>query len=61
MRKAKNNNGLRRRDFLTTGLALATGGAVISVTEEATGAPAVVAMQPGWIGGGNQIGEIAAF
>ena len=57
----ESNKGWRRRDVLKTGLALAGGGAVITLTDQASGAAATVNMQLGWIGGGNQIGEITAF
>jgi NitT/TauT family transport system substrate-binding protein len=62
MRNAeKNNNGWRRRDLLRAGMALGAAGSVITLTDQASGATATVNMQLGWLGGGNQIGEIAAF
>src|ERR1022692_834540 len=62
MRNAgENNNGWRRRDLLSAGLALAGGGAFIALTDQALGATATINMQLGWLAGGNQIGEIAAF
>jgi NitT/TauT family transport system substrate-binding protein len=62
MRNAgENNNGWRRRDLLSAGLALAGGGAFIALTDQASGATATINMQLGWLAGGNQIGEIAAF
>jgi NitT/TauT family transport system substrate-binding protein len=54
-------SNLRRRDVLKTGLALAGGGALISITNQASAAATTVNMQLGWLGGGNQIGEVAAF
>ena len=62
MRHAETNgSGWRRRDVLKTGLGLASGGAVITLTDRASGAVAAVNMQLGWLGGGNQIGETAAL
>jgi NitT/TauT family transport system substrate-binding protein len=55
----KTNSNWRRRDILSTGLAL--GGAFIALTDQASGATATINMQLGWLAGGNQIGEIAAF
>ena len=61
MRNAdKNNRDCRRRNLLGVGLALA-GGALITLTDRASGATATISMQLGWLAGGNQIGEIAAF
>src|SRR5271170_1686039 len=37
------------------------GGAIITVAGRASAATATVNMQLGWLGGGNQIGEVAAF
>jgi NitT/TauT family transport system substrate-binding protein len=50
-------NRCGRRFFLQAAIA---GGAVISIAERASGAAATVNMQLGWLGGGNQIGEVAA-
>jgi NitT/TauT family transport system substrate-binding protein len=59
MRNAENNSSIwQRRDVLTAGMAL---GAVITIADRASGAAAAINMQLGWLGGGNQIGEIAAF
>ena len=62
MRNADTHSSIwRRRDVLRTGMSLAGGGAVITLTDRASGAIATVNMQLGWIGGGNQIGEVSAF
>ena len=62
MRNADNKNkSWRRRDFLSLGTALAAGGVVMTVTDRAAGAAATINMQLGWIGGGNQLGEVAAL
>jgi len=49
-----------RRFFLQAGAAAAGSGALLTVSDMAFGATTKVAMQLGWIGGGNQIGEVAA-
>jgi NitT/TauT family transport system substrate-binding protein len=51
----------QRRNVLKAGLALAGGGAVITIGDHASAAATTVNMQLGWLGGGNQIGEVAAF
>src|SRR5258708_1113383 len=51
----------RRWNVLKSGLALAGGGAIITIAHHASAAAAIVNMQLGWLGGGNQIGEVAAF
>jgi NitT/TauT family transport system substrate-binding protein len=51
----------QRRNVLKAGLALAGGGAIITIGDHASAAATTVNMQLGWLGGGNQIGEVAAF
>ena len=50
---------LSRRTILT-GTASAIAGAALAFPARAAGAPQTVEMQLGWIGGGNQLGEVAA-
>src|SRR5262249_11549480 len=57
----QHHSNWRRRELLQAGLALGVGGTIISLTDRASGAAATVNMQLGWLGGGNQIGEVAAF
>ncbi len=59
MRNPGTSTGIGRRDMLRTGLAAA--GTIITLTDRAAAASAPVNMQLGWLGGGNQIGEVAAF
>lgn len=56
--ESSSSSAWRRRDILTAGMALGT---VIAIADRASGATATVNMQLGWLGGGNQIGEVAAF
>ena len=49
--------GLRRRRLMQGAAAL---GSTILITDRASAANASIAMQLGWLAGGNQIGEIAA-
>jgi NitT/TauT family transport system substrate-binding protein len=62
MRSAEpHRSNWQRRDVLKAGLALAGGAALISIGDQASAASTTVNMQLGWLGGGNQIGEVAAF
>ena len=62
MRSAEpHRSNWQRRDVLKAGLALAGGAALISIGDQASAASTTVNMQLGWLGGGNQIGEIAAL
>jgi NitT/TauT family transport system substrate-binding protein len=50
-----------RRAVLKGALAMAGAGMVMTITDRASAATASINMQLGWIGGGNQIGEVAAL
>jgi NitT/TauT family transport system substrate-binding protein len=51
----------QRLNVLKSGLALAGGAALLSFADHASAASTAVNMQLGWLGGGDKIGEVAAF